>query len=150
MTPVLLPALGALSELQIGDTLPALTLKDQHDQPQAIGHNTRFVIFTREKDASNLADDVLKGQTAETLQAIGIRYVADISKMPGLVTSMFALPKLRKYPYPVLLGRTAEETSALPREPGKVTVIEMDGGTIKALHFIDEATALRALMGLAS
>lgn len=150
LTPILLPALTSASELQVGAALPALLLKDQHDRPQLIGEHTRFLIFTADKDSSNLADVILDGQTDATLDAAGIRYVADISRMPGLVTSMFALPKLRKYGYPVLLGRDAEDTGALPRQPGKITILEVDGRTITALHFLDDAAAVRTVVGLAA
>jgi hypothetical protein len=130
-------------------TLPNLTLTDQHDQPQIVGAETRYLLFTADKDASNLVDVVLDGQTAATLATAGIRYVADISGMPGMVTTLFALPKLRKRPYPILLGRTPDDTQALPREPGKVTVIVSDGGTVTALHFLDHDAEIRKVLGLA-
>lgn len=130
--------------------LPTLTLKDQFEQTQTLGPEIRYLIFTAEKDASNLVDEVLEGQTGDTLTAGGIRVVADISAMPGMVTKMFALPKLRKYPYSVLLGRTAEDTRDLPREPGKVTVVEADDGKITARHFMDDIGAMRKVLGLAS
>lgn len=131
-------------------TLPNLTLTDQHDQPQTVGPETRYLLFTADKDASNLADAVLDGQTSETLETARIRYVADISGMPGMVTMMFALPKLRRRPYPILLGRTQEDTQAVPREPGKVTVIVADGGSVTALHHLDEVARIRQALGLAS
>lgn len=130
-------------------TLPNLTLTDQHDQPQTVSPETRYLLFTADKDASNLADAVLDGQTAATLTATGIRYVADISGMPGMVTTMFALPKLRKRPYPILLGRTPNDTRDLPREPGKVTVIAAEGGTVTALHGLDDVAEIRQVLGLA-
>ena len=131
-------------------TLPILTLKDQHEQSQSVGPDTRYLIFTAEKDASDLAEAALDGQTGETLTAAGIRLVADISAMPGMVTTMFALPKLRKRPYPILLGRHAADTRALPREPGKVTVIAADNGQVTAIHFLADVPALRVAVGLAS
>ncbi len=50
-----------------------------------------------------------------------------------ILKAMIALPKMRKHPYPMLLGRTPEETAMLPREPGKVTVIESRDGRITAV-----------------
>ena len=131
-------------------TLPNLILNDQHDQPQTISDDTRYLLFTADKDGANLADAVLDGQTAETLAAAGIRLVADISAMPGLVTALFALPKLRQRPYSILLGRTPDDTRDLPREPGKVTVIETDGGTVTALHFLEQNDDIRQVLGLAA
>ncbi len=125
--------------------LPTLTLNDQHDQPQTIEDGTRYLIFAAEKAAASVVDAVLEDQTGDGLAAAGIRLVADISAMPQMVITMFALPKLRKRPYPILLGRTADDTRALPREPGKVTVMAAETGQV---HFIDDVDVLRATLGL--
>jgi hypothetical protein len=68
--------------------------------------------------------------------------------MPGIVTTVIALPQMRKRPYPMLLGRSADAMSMLPREPGKVTLIESANGRIIAVRFIADATILRAALGL--
>jgi hypothetical protein len=69
--------------------------------------------------------------------------------MPGMVTSMIALPKMRKRPYPMLLGRDPEETAMLPREPEKVTLIASEGGNITSVQFIGDAASLRTALGIA-
>jgi hypothetical protein len=148
LLPFMLPALTGAAELQVGDTAPVLSLNDQHDKPRTTLSASRFLLFSADKDGSNLADDVLEGQTGETLERAGLCYVADISGMPAMVTKMFAMPKLRKRPYPVLLGRTAEDTMTLPRQAGRVTVIEIDGGSVMAIEFMGDAGAVRARLGL--
>ena len=149
LLPLMLPATaGAAAELQINDTAPTLSLKDQHDTPRTTLSARRFLLFSADKDGSNLADEVLEGQTAETLEQAGIAYVADISGMPAMVTKMFAMPKLRKRPYPVLLGRTSDDTMTLPRRAGKVTLIELDGGSVAAIAFLDDALSARTRLGL--
>jgi hypothetical protein len=148
LLPLMLPAAAGTAEIQINDTAPVLSLKDQHDTPRTTLSASRFLLFSADKDGSNLADEVLEGQTAETLEQAGIAYVADISAMPAMVTKMFAMPKLRKRPYPVLLGRTSEDTMTLPRQAGKVTLIELDGGSVAAIEFMGEAGAMRARLGL--
>ena len=145
---LLFSALLAAATLQVGSRLPGLTLKDQHDAPATIAPATHYLIFTAERAPSAVVETALDGQTAQTLDAAKVRYVADISGMPGLVTAAFALPKLRKRPYPILLGRTAAETATLPRAPGKVTLVESVGGTITAVRFIGDAVTLRTALGL--
>lgn len=139
---LLLPNALLAASLAVGEPLPSMTLTDQHDQPHAIDAQTRLILFSADRDASALIEDALAEQTAESLDAAGILYVADISGMPGMVTKLIALPQMRKRPYPMLLGREAEETAMLPRERGQVTLIETDAGTITAIRFIDDEQAL--------
>jgi hypothetical protein len=146
---LLLPALVSAAPLDTGTPMPVLTLKDQHDTTQTIGAHTRLLIFSAERDVSALVETALADQTADSLAAAGIQYVSDISAMPGMVTTMIALPKMRKRPYPMLLARESEETAMLPREPGKVTLIATEGGSIKSVQFIDDAATLRAALGIA-
>jgi hypothetical protein len=146
---LLLPALVTAAPLDTGNPMPVLTLKDQNDTTRTIDADTRLLIFSAERDVSALVETALADQTADSLSAAGIQYVSDISGMPGMVTTMIALPKMRKRPYPMLLGREAEETAMLPREPGKVTLIRSEGGTIRGVQFIDDAATLRAALGIA-
>jgi len=138
----------AAAPLQVGSPLPALTLKDQHDAPQTIAAaDTRYLVFVAERAPAALAETALDGQTITTLASAHVRYVADISAMPGIITTVIALPKMRKRPYPMLLGRSAAETAMLPRESAKVTLIEAQGGIITTVRFIADAVTLRAALG---
>ena len=137
----------AAAPLQVGSPLPALTLKDQHDAPQAITADTRYLIFVAERAPATLAETALEGQTTTTLASAQVRYVADLSAMPGIITTVIALPKMRKRPYPMLLGHSAAETAMLPREPAKVTLIQAQGGIITTVRFITDAVTLRAALG---
>ncbi|SDX33970.1 hypothetical protein [Thiocapsa roseopersicina] len=139
LIPILFPAFVSAASFEMGAPMPVLTLKDQHDTTQTVDANTRVLIFSAERNVSALVETALADQTAESLSAAGIQYVSDISAMPGMVTSMIALPKMRKRPYPMLLGREAEETAMLPREPGKATLIASEGGRITSVQFIGDA-----------
>jgi hypothetical protein len=146
---LLLPALVSAAPPDTGTPMPVLTLKDQNDTTRTIDADTRLLIFSAEREVSALVETALADQTADSLAAAGIQYVSDISAMPGIVTTMIALPKMRKRPYPMLLARESEETAMLPREPGKVTLIANEGGSIKSVRFIGDAASLRAALGIA-
>lgn len=148
LTLLLLPAAVSAATLAVGDPLPELTLQDQHDQTQRLDAAARKLIFSAERDASSLVEAALAEQTADTLAAAGIRYIADISAMPSMITKLVALPQLRKRPYPILLGRDAEQTAMLPREPGKVTLIEIADGAIEQVRFFGDGQSLRDALGL--
>lgn len=138
----------ALAELGVGEPLPQLQLRDQHEQPQAIPPSTRLLLFAPDRAAGDLATQALADQDAASLAAGEIRYLADISGMPGLITSLFALPKLRERPYPILLGEQAEQTAALPRKPDQVTLLRLDHGRILDIEHFSEVAPLRAALGL--
>ncbi len=85
------------------------------------------------------------------MQATTSRSIAQLptrNKVPTLVLlcCTLALPKMRKYSYPILLGRKAAETALLPRQAGQVTLLRISDGRVTDVTFIDSAQALtRAL-----
>ncbi|WP_373508362.1 hypothetical protein [Thiocapsa sp.] len=149
LIPILFPAFVSAASFDTGAPMPVLTLKDQHHTTQTVDANTRVLIFSAERDVSALVETALADQTADSLSAAGIQYVSDISAMPGMVTSIIALPKMRKRPYPMMLGREEEETAMFPREPGKATLIVSEAGSITSVQFIGDAASLRAALGMA-
>ena len=147
---VLLASLGvSAAPLEPGVLLPTLALSDQHDKPLALGLGTKQLLFAADKAASDRVNEVLSAQEPGFVGRNGIAYVADISAMPAMVTRMFALPKLRALPFPVGLVRDAALTAALPRQPGQVTVLDLDQGVITRIRHAADAQALRLALGLA-
>jgi hypothetical protein len=139
--------LGA-TPLEAGATWPALSFKDQNDQPLVADAATRHVIFAAEKPVSDMINLALGPQgKAALLQAKAI-YVADISAMPAIISRMFAIPKLRELPFPVGLVREAAQTGDVPRRKGAATVITLDGGLIKQIQFAENEAQLRQALNL--
>ena len=130
----------------VGQALPELGLTDQHERPGEVGAGTRLVLFAPDRESSELAHGVLEEMGGETLEQAGVRYVADISAMPGLVTRMFALPKMRDYSYSMLLGREAADTAMLPRRDGALTLIELEAGSVTDLSYVGTEADLRAAL----
>lgn len=138
--------------LGAGAALPALVLKDQHDKPVAIPADTRWVLFSAEKPVSDMVGAVLSAEPAGVMGRLHLVYVVDISKMPGMVTRMFALPKLREQPYPIALVREAPEVAQvadLPRQPGAATLLHLDSGRITKVTAVASAAELRTALQLA-
>jgi hypothetical protein len=124
--PLLLVLLGLLASgplraapLAPGDRLPDLTLSDQHGSTRRIDADARIILFAPDREAGNLIQGALSGLSQVELDARGVQVVYDISSMPRTVTRMFALPAMRKYGHSILLGRSPEDTVALPRRPGR-------------------------------
>lgn len=143
---ILLPALACaeIAVLRPGDSLPTFKLNDQHEQPYAIAANARVLLVTADKASAGLAHEVLKDIPQGELERRGIVYVADVSGMPSLVTSMFALPKMREYGYRIMIGMESEQTAMLPRTAEAVTLLELESGRIKSVEAVRDVPALKA------
>ena len=129
-----------------GATLPAITLADQHDVQTKVGPETGLLLFTRDMDASKITKEVLAEDGAAQLTRAHATYVADISAMPSLVTTLFAMPGLRKRPYPMLLDRDGAVTKDVPSQAGAVTVLTLDHLVVRHVEYVTSADRLRALL----
>jgi len=129
-----------------GDTLPFSSLPDQHGKAVAIDAAVARILFTRDMDGGGLVKDVLSEGGAERLAAARAVYVSDVSGMPGFVLRTFALPSIRKRPYPVLVDESGETTRAVPSQEGKATVLQIDAGRITAITFAGSTAEVSAAL----
>jgi len=143
---LLCTALGAAAPLGAGMRMPALALTDQHDVQGAVGPATRCVLFTRDMDATKVLNEALGDNPAALIAAAHAVVISDISGMPSLITKLFALPKMRKRPYQILLDRDGKATADFPFVKGKVTVFHLHALTIESIQHLDSAGALRTLL----
>ena len=132
-------------QLAVGDQFPSLKLNDQHDQAMAISKDARLVLFAVEKPAADLVTAFLEAQPDDFLERNAAVFLMDISGMPKMITRMFALPKMRKRPYRILLADDVETLAFLPRHRNQVTVVRLDKGLVKRFDFVADESGLRAL-----
>ena len=132
--------------LRAGARLPELRLSDQHGVEASVGADDEIVIFSRDMDGGNIVKAALAEQGGATLAAAGAVYVANIAAMPSVITSLFALPSMRKRDYPIALDRDGKATADFPSKEGNVTVMKLDNGTVSQIDFVDSADALRAML----
>lgn len=93
-----------------------IEMKDQHEKAQVIPENTQVLLFASEMEGYKMARDAFEKLKISDLNAINLSFVADISKMPALISKMFAMPKMRKLPYSILLDKDGTLTKAWPRQ----------------------------------
>lgn len=132
--------------LGVGDPLPALELKDQHERPASVPASTRQIIFAADNGGAGLATDYLDARGAAWMQAQGVVYLADIHKMPALIGRMFALPKLREKPYPIVLGREAGDLAMFPRQKDCLTLLPVTAGKLGTARYACNAAELAAAL----
>jgi hypothetical protein len=138
--------LAAAATLAPGMPMPAIALADQHDVKASIGPDTRIVLFARDMDAADLAEEALAADGAALLTDAGALFVSDISGMPGMIRKLIALPAMRKRPYRMLLDREGDATADMPVQKGKVTVLRLDALEIEAVEYVGSAAQLRGVL----
>jgi hypothetical protein len=142
----LLASLAWATPLQTGEALPQMLLKDQHEQALAVGADTRIIFFAAEMNASKIMTKALDTLPPTALQDRKAIYIADISSMPEPISSIVAMPRMKKLPYPVAVVRYAKDVARLPRKVGTVTVMSTDGGRMTAVRFAETPEQVSAYL----
>ena len=126
---------------------PGLTLPDQHDNSVTLtGHTLRVVVFAAERKPGDWAQDVIEKSHKEAAVAGRLALVFDISRMPALVSKMFALPGFRARPFPILLARDKAPVDFLPLQEASVTVLTLEAGKVIAIDYADNEATLDRLL----
>jgi hypothetical protein len=133
--------------LEIGAPWPGLRLSDQHDKAVSLsGEKLRAVLFAVERKPGDWAQEVIDKAHKEAAATGRLALVLDISRMPSLVTTMFAMPSFRGRAFPILLARDAAPVAFLPRQEAAVTVLTFSAGKLVAIAYAKDEAALEKLL----
>ena len=144
-------ASAAAAKAEVGKPFPSYTLPDPHDQTHTLAKETRFVIITSEKDVSGKVNEWLKTQPADYLGKHKTEVISDITPMPAVITSLFAKPKMKKYPYRLLLADDKKFAEIYPAKKGHIALFALDEKqTLTAIHYHQEAKDVAALIEAAT
>jgi len=124
-------------------TATGWTLLDQFDTPYTANPDLRVVLIARDMTGSKLLKAALEGRPSGYLESRQAVFVADISRMPGPISAMFAVPAMRDYAYRVLLDRDARIASRFTAQPEVVTWLQLEQGRVVDTRRFDNAEALR-------
>jgi len=125
------------AEVKVGKDFPTLTLVDQFDKKTEVKtKGTTTLILSFEKDVSKQIKNYIYAQEDNYLTRHNIHYIADISAMPSLLTSLFAIPKMKKFKFNVSLIYDEKEAKTLMRQEGKVTVVTLKDNKVTSIKFI--------------
>jgi len=119
-----------------GEKFPSFTLSDQFGKQHAMTPQIHFILMAFEKDVSIETADFLKAQKKGFMEKKQILYISDISNMPAFLSSMFVFPKLKKYPFSVLLIED-DFGKRFDRQAGKLTIYKVKNGVITDIHFVE-------------
>lgn len=137
----------AATLLTVGDTLPDLTtLTTQHEKPATEAKSVARIIFSNEKQTANMATDFFDDQRADYLTKTHSLYVADIHRMPSLVSKWIALPQLREKPYDIVLGRDEKDLNMFPHQSGCLTLMAVRAQKVQSIDFACSGEALKKML----
>jgi len=146
----LLAPTAAAEPYAVGSELPALTLEDQHGESHTLDRSIGLLLFSRDMDGGRVIQDALAEDGAAFLQAHSAAYVADVSRMPGLVRRMIAKPRMRKRPYTMWLDEAGEVTADFPSQDGLPTLLFLEERRIVRIQHPATAKELREAVSPAS
>lgn len=139
--------LASAAALDIGAPWPGLSLSDQHDKAVTLADdNVRVVLFAAERKPGDWAQEVIDKAHKEATNSGRLALVLDISRMPSLVTTMFALPSFRSRAFPILVAHDTAPVAFLPRQEAAVTVLTFTAGKLVAIAYAKDEAALEKLL----
>jgi hypothetical protein len=122
-----------------GTKLAPFSMSDQFDQKHTVDETTKLIMFSKDMDGNGVIKEALTDKKADYLTERNAFYVNDISGMPGIITFLFAKPKMRDYAYPMLLDDMPEPTKNFPAREAFATLIQLDDLTIKSIQFTNKS-----------
>jgi hypothetical protein len=131
----------------VGSAISAFTLEDQHGADARVDERVKVLVLSRDMAAGDVVKKALEDKDQAWLDQRAAVYVADVSRMPGLITRMIALPRMRGRPYRVVVDRRGAVAGALPYEDGKATVLHLDGLRVTRVAHVTAVAELVAELG---
>lgn len=137
---------GSAQALESGERLAPWTLNDQFDRPYTLDDQLHILLVARSMDGAKLVKAALEGRPKGYLEARRAQFVADISRMPGLIGKLFAIPAMRDYRYRVLLDREAQVVPQYAAPEEGVLWLQLEQGVLRERRLFTDAAALRAAL----
>lgn len=137
-------ALGlSAASLEVNSNIENITIKDQFEKEHKLDANVKTILFASDKGTSDLLRDYLLplSENKNILEENGAVYVADISGMPSLISKFIALPKMKKYPFSVMLLDDSNKDN-FTKEDGKIIVYSIEDGKVSKIEKISTSEEL--------
>ena len=137
---------GAFADsLSVGSNVSNISIKDQFEKTNSISAETKTILFASDKDSSDLLKEYLLSKEGDILTANKAIYVADISGMPSLISKFIALPKMKKYPFSIML---LDDTNKdfFGKEEGKIIVYTLDNLKVTEMKTISTVKELEEVI----
>lgn len=132
---LMLSIAGFAQTINIGDTLPTITLQDQFEKTHTVSPESKTILVAFDKDASDILKEFLLEKEGDFLTKNQTVYIGDISGMPSLISKFFAIPKMKKYPFSILF-LDDKNRDVFSKKEDMISVYTLVDGKIKNLSHI--------------
>ena len=129
--------------LEKGERLLPWTLLDQFDKAYTLDQQARILLVARNMTGAKLLKAALEEKPKGFLEARQAVFVADVSRMPAVISTLFAVPAMRDYNYRVLLDSQSRVASRYPAAEDQVLWLDLERGVLRDSHTFTDAQALR-------
>jgi hypothetical protein len=143
---ILIASTAAADPYALGSTLPRIELPDQHGVAHVIDDSVRVVVFSRDMDAGKLVRAAVDEAGPDLFSRNGAVYVVNVSGMPAIIRSLFALPAMRRRPYGLLVDEEGAKTADFPGGATVPTVMLLDRLKVTSISQPTTADALIELL----
>ncbi len=96
---LLISIISSVFAFNVGDEIPRLTFENQFEKTITLNENISYIIFNKDKKKADVIKEFLASKKEDFLPNKKAIYLADISGMPSIIASMFAIPKMKKYKF---------------------------------------------------
>ena len=134
---------GSVMALEKGERLLPWTLLDQFDKAYTLDQQARILLVARNMTGAKLLKAALEGKPKGFLDARQAVFVADVSRMPAVISTLFAVPAMRDYNYRVLLDSKSRVASRYPAAEDQVLWLDLERGVLRDSRTFTDAQALR-------
>jgi hypothetical protein len=139
-------ALSAIANpLSVGSDVSSIKIQDQFEKENTISANIKTILFASDKETSDLLKDYLLSKDADILKRNNAVYIADISGMPSLISKFIAIPKMKKYPFSILLLDDTNKNN-FTKEEGKIIVYTLENSKIINISKISKKEELESII----
>ena len=129
--------------LEKGERLLPWTLLDQFDKAYTLDQQARILLVARNMTGAKLLKAALEEKPKGFLEARQTVFVADVSRMPAVISTLFAVPAMRDYNYRVLLDSQSRVASRYPAAEDQVLWLDLERGVLRDSRTFTDAQALR-------
>ena len=126
---ILLGLSAFANTLIVGSNIPTLTIKDQFEKDYIVDANIKTIIFSATKTEGTTIKEFLLTKDKDYLTTNKTVYIADITGMPSLISKFIAIPKMKKYPFSILLLDDTNKNN-FTKEEGKIIVYTLENSKI--------------------
>ena len=129
--------------LAVDSTITEIKIKDQFEKEHVVYQKVKTILFASDKGSSDMLRDYLLplSEKENVLEKNSAVYVADISGMPSLISKFIALPKMKKYPFSILLLDDTNKDN-FTKEDGKIIVYSLENGKVVKVDKISKKEEL--------